>query len=60
MEKGIWQRQKEREREAAKEEWQELLLEDKRLDALDMLEEMKKARGEQPPYYLGEYLIKEK
>ena len=56
----IWQRQKEREKEKDREEWAELLLEEKRLDALEMLEEMRKARGEQHPYYLGEYLIKEK
>jgi hypothetical protein len=43
---GIWQRQKEREREKARDEWEEMKLEEKRLDALDMLEEMKKARGE--------------
>jgi len=52
--KGIWERQKERAREVSREEWQELLLEDKRLDALEMLEEMRKARGENPE------LIKEK
>jgi len=43
---GIWQRQEEREREKAREQWEEMKLEEKRLDALEMLEEMKKARGE--------------
>jgi len=41
-----WQRQKEREREKAREEFEEMKLEEKRLDALEMLEEMKKAKGE--------------
>jgi len=42
---GIWQRQEEREREKAREQWEEMKLEEKRLDALEMLEEMKKARS---------------
>jgi hypothetical protein len=44
---NIWQRQKEREREKTQEKYEELMLEEKRLEALEMLAEMKKARGEE-------------
>jgi hypothetical protein len=44
---NIYERQKQREREKAKEEWEEMKLEEKRMDALEMLEEMKKAKSKE-------------
>jgi hypothetical protein len=45
---NIWQRQKEREREKAQEEYEELMLEDKRLETLEILEQMALGRFECP------------
>ena len=43
----FWERQKRYEKEAKREEYQEMLTEERRLEALEMLEEMKKARGDE-------------
>ena len=45
--KDIFQRSREYEREVHQEEYQELLMEEERMEALEMLEEMRKARGEE-------------